>query len=1177
MQVRKLLAACLLVALTTVVNAANIKPKNLKVSGTVTIEANWDYTITGDVPFADDGIVNIVNTDHAVVILEKVRPSAAIKLLSHVLINGQTAKNGTNCQVKMYNRGSIILPYGDSTKPLTVYSDQNYGGESVNNFGLENSGGYMNTLTAAKLNNNIRSFKLKRGYMVTFSTLPEGRGYSRCFIAADADLEVKTLPTVLDKRISSYRVFKWYDTGKASLANDTRADPVGKLNVTSCYSFGLGENRLPDAECVPHHIYEDWPSSAECGKVTYSPHLKTNNEPGNSADPSPQSVAEILNNWENLMATGMRLCSPSSHDGSLGHLREFLAAVDERGWRCDIVDLHCYWPEWNLKNNVKGWYDTYKRPIWISEWVWGSSWNKDGIFKEASSLDSPTKADLERNKSVVKGVCETWNNNDFIERYYYWNSERNCSKIYNDDGNLTPTGEYYATINSGLGYKGTKYVPSTPPQQAPSKLAVNYDKQTGKAVITWRDDNGEYNQTMEVQRSTDDGATWQTINTPEQQEKAANYTYTDEEAGGSMAYRIYIKDLNNVSRYSSVAYTSADDISAGTPVTVGDQQLYIGGNMILNGSFDLGLQGWTSGTGAAVSQPWFQVMPAGVNGANCLMCYGNGSAADAASLRQYVPVESNTNYLLRVMARNGGNSQIVYVAPDNGSNGTQVLKLKNTTTFESQRNTFNTGDNSYVQINFSQLGGKAQFMQIALYRLFDTKEAAVTDGEQLRAKYLTDIYEVAQQSALSRQRDSLLVVANAMCAIDLPSKDNIQTLAASAQGATTIDEMTAANAALLEAVTAEAPVNESAKQPEQPNFYNVNGWNTKAGTFTGGDQKRNTVEGVSCWNALWSNISATEGESKTMEINQQVKNLDEGIYVLECKATTEHYCLSDQHGFMVVGADTIVTPVLTYDYFDLQSVLSWEGNIWQTLTTTPVYLPGGSSVTVGFKGTKKGAIDNAWHQIAKPATTDKREGWWCATGFRLLYRPAITLTTTAGGWGTLCLPYTYDIPQGMTCYRVAGILSDNSRLCLEPVTAIEASRPVVFFSEKSELKLCGRGEKVDTVSAVAAENGLTGTLSSQNVRVATYQLQDGKWVYIPARSTVDANKAFFRNFTNTPVLESWNGVSMEIDNTANAINRPSGTADSKTATYSLAGAKSNASKGVVIETNGKSSRKVLRK
>ena len=47
----------------------------------------------------------------------------------------------------------------------------------------------MNTLTEEKLNNRIRSFKLKRGYMVTFANNPGGRGYSRCFIADDADLE----------------------------------------------------------------------------------------------------------------------------------------------------------------------------------------------------------------------------------------------------------------------------------------------------------------------------------------------------------------------------------------------------------------------------------------------------------------------------------------------------------------------------------------------------------------------------------------------------------------------------------------------------------------------------------------------------------------------------------------------------------------------------------------------------------------------------------------------------------------------------------------------------------------------------------------------------------------------------------------------------------------------------
>ena len=312
--------------------AGNTKTTVDKVSGTITLSDDVDYIVTDATPFTSNGVVNIANTEHAVLILDQVKPSAGIRLLgAHVQIDGQQAVVNQNCQVKIYNRGCIILPYGNSVKPLTVYSEQNFGGEAVNDFGLENSGGFMNTLSAEKLNNRIRSFKLKRGYMVTFANRNGGRGYSRCFIAADEDLEVAKLPGVLDRSISSYRIFKWYDTGKQALANDTRSSATSALNVTSCYSFGLGENRLPDVECVPHHIYEDWPSAAACGAVEYSPHLKTNNEPGNSADDHPQSVETILDNWENLMRTGMRLCSPSSHDGSLDHLRNFLDAVDDRG------------------------------------------------------------------------------------------------------------------------------------------------------------------------------------------------------------------------------------------------------------------------------------------------------------------------------------------------------------------------------------------------------------------------------------------------------------------------------------------------------------------------------------------------------------------------------------------------------------------------------------------------------------------------------------------------------------------------------------------------------------------------------------------------------------------------------------------------------------------------------
>ena len=302
------------------VMAANKKTTVSKVTEPVTLTEDVDYQITSTTPFADEGLVNIENTDHAVIILSQVKPSVAIsKWLSKIQINGVKASNNNNCQVKLYNRGCIIMPYARNFKPLTVFDEQHFEGESCNDFGTENTNGYMNTLTAKKLNNRIRSFRLKRGYMVTFSTLAAGRGYSRCFIAANKDLEVATLPAVLDRKITSYRIFKWYDTGKQQLAARGGDNTIcSALNVTSTYTWGTTSDMSPDVENVPHHIYENYPSPSSLGLCTTSPHMKTNNEPMNTADDpkgKTEDVDAVLANWEDLMATGMRLCSPSSWDG----------------------------------------------------------------------------------------------------------------------------------------------------------------------------------------------------------------------------------------------------------------------------------------------------------------------------------------------------------------------------------------------------------------------------------------------------------------------------------------------------------------------------------------------------------------------------------------------------------------------------------------------------------------------------------------------------------------------------------------------------------------------------------------------------------------------------------------------------------------------------------------------
>lgn len=584
-----LLSLSLMASLSTAM-ADNTVKTVAQVADVVTLSDDVDYHITSDTPFTATGKVNITNTDHAVLVLDKLKPSLALNQLGFVTINGEPAKNGVNCQVKIYNRGAIIMPYASDIKPLTVYSEKDFGGEAVNSFGLEDDGGFMNTLSDAKLNNRIQSFKLKRGYMVTFALGKKGKGYSRCFIADKADLEMN-LPTLMAGRVSSYRIFKWNDCSKAGLASDTNSEHNAAVNSQSCYNWAEGVNMGIDRECVANHIYEDWPSAATCGKTPYSPMMKTNNEPGNSADDHPQSVATVLANWENLMATGKRLCSPSSHDGSIAWLREFIDSVDARGWRCDIMDLHCYWPEGSF-NNLGSWYTNYgNRPIWISEWVWGASWNKNGVF--TSGWDDSKR--VSENAVVVKRILDKLNSWGYIERYFYWNGEQWYSRIYNN-GALTPTGEYYATMETGVGYNSSynKYVPKAPKMGNPTGLTGAFTSSKRTYKLTWEEPNGELNTSMEVQRKLNSGA-WKTIGTVALQDTKASYSYVDTlSEGGKYLYRIRTVDYQNrehLSNEENYSLSAAVELGEGEQkgnlqygsLTVVDKNKVVG---YLNGNFD---------------------------------------------------------------------------------------------------------------------------------------------------------------------------------------------------------------------------------------------------------------------------------------------------------------------------------------------------------------------------------------------------------------------------------------------------------------------------------------------------------------------------------------------------------------------------------------------------------------
>lgn len=1153
--------------------AANTKTTITQVTTTVALSDDVDYIITGDAPFAGDGLINITNTEHAVLILQNIKPSKASSWLKYIQINGVKATNNSNCQIKLYNRGCIILPYagGDNFKPLTVYSEKNFEGESCNDFGLEHSDGYMNTLTDAKLNNRIRSFKLKRGYMVTFSLKAGGRGYSRCFIAADKDLEMASLPALMDNSISSYRVFKWYDAGKKQLANDLNTTTMAALDVQSSYTWSEGHNMAPDYECVPNHIYEDYPSSRAIGKATWSPHSKNNNEPRNTSDDHPQDLNTILNNWENMMRTGMRLCSPASWDGSdywnaTGFLAEFLDSIDARGWRCDIIDLHCYWAEGSF-GNMHYWSDKYKRPIWISEWCWGASWNHNGAF-----ADGVTKSQV---KGALERICTNLNNWDYVERYYYWNGEAPISRLY--DGGLTPAGEYYAAMKAPMAYNGKyDFVPKTPKQYAPSNFSVEYDNKKGLAVLKWDDKNGEMNSSMSIMRKAGSGKAWEVLCNVAIQEDAASYTFTDSAAMIGYQYQIVVKDANNQDRKSTTLMATSDELQTGDAIEIDGQTRYLGGNIMVNGSFDMGFYGWLDGKGNTLSAPYFQVIPEGGNDDGAyLQAYGNGNLTSEMALHTVFTILPNTNYYFSVASCNmpsGYDCKLGLSEEGMAAPAASPLFINNTTDkWLTQFASFNSKSNTQARVRLFNLASKAQVDQMMLCQLFSTRDSAIADGiaklritaeafKDYNTKYnylnedltristgvtTTDAEALqtlakAMEDALQAYRylndGTLVAYAEKLVALKLHGYESLELILNAAKKAKTIESVVMCYADLEEAVFDYLPYKQVKDKIENPNFSLNTGWTFKTGSYQGGDQRLATHDGVTCWNAWWSGIDA-DNETQSMAISQDLTfpgtTPMHGLYALECKASTEHYCLSDQHGYITDGTVKENTQNLTADYLDLNMPVAKR---WGTLYTAPIYLNDNSTFTVGFEGTKKGSVANGWLQYGKTSgqSNDKREGWWCATDFALRFTPLYKQTVVPNQFGCICLPYAVRASETLECYKIVGINADYTQLCLEEIDETEAGVPFIYRSSDTEALFLEYGDAV-----AMTQNGpgnLRGYLiASARMPLNYYFVNDGAFEKITSanRTKVKNYDGYMRPFTDLnseaiPVLTDWTGETMAI-------------------------------------------------
>jgi hypothetical protein len=455
-----------------------------------------------------------LNSTDARLYFENIKPSEVINSqLNFVSVNGAAAVSGVNVSVLMYGSGAVVAPYSaiDTALPLEVYTEENFGGTSKQ----------YATVTPfydlGALDNAIKSFKLKKGYMATFASSADGSGYSRVFIATNQDLEIPVLPVYLKGTISFIRTMKWNEASKKGLANGSN-EVIAATNITWFYNWNTGLDTTPNVEYVPIRQNDGWPSFVPAYTKEGYTHLLGFNEPDHT-DQANMTVEAAITSWPGLLKSGLRVGSPATSDPFNAWMGSFMAQAEAKNYRIDYVALHCYWyksaAQW--KSDLQNIYDKYHRPIWITEWNIGANWTGNSFPDGPVML---TDANATKHKNDLAGVLDVLETTDYVERYslYNWVQDSRALYVTIDDAFktrnpnwesyvwlktapvisttatsyvvLTPAGEYYAKNASAKAYNPAReYIPTwkTLVETLSYKLSSDFQN----ATINWTGNNQE--------------------------------------------------------------------------------------------------------------------------------------------------------------------------------------------------------------------------------------------------------------------------------------------------------------------------------------------------------------------------------------------------------------------------------------------------------------------------------------------------------------------------------------------------------------------------------------------------------------------------------------------------------------------------------------------------------------
>ena len=527
----------------------------------ISINDATDYVVSSIEPFGTKGEIDLTSVD-ARLVLQNVKPSEFIsQWISHVKVNGEAAVVDENILVGPYsNYGAIVTPHAKGFTPLQVFSEADFQGESKGDYTVD-----VIYKSLSDMNNKIRSFTLKRGYMVTMATNSNGTGYSRCFVADNSDLSINLQPELAGK-VSFLRIVPWHYVSKRGWGGGTLKE-CDLMNAPWWYNWSAGSQTTPNVEYVPHKHQIWWPSNTEINAKKNVTHLLGENEPDYpDANGNPAfSVSAVLNEWPNMYASGLRVGSPACCDAN-AWLYAFLDSCDAYNYRVDFVALHCYW-YMDAKDWVKRLDEIHKkvkRPIWITEMNYGANWTGWPLGDDRSASDANQKLYKEKMTAITRALDSL----DYVERYCIFNWVEDCRAMILDatpDTTVTLAGIAYANGgNLRQAYSEKQAVAPAWRYVAPAAPQVVLTPTKMSAKVSWKDNNGELTDSLVVERSLD-GGDFKPIETLYYNNKT-QYSITDNlPAPKNVSYRvkIYCADgKSHTSAATTLSLTSTEGTEA---------------------------------------------------------------------------------------------------------------------------------------------------------------------------------------------------------------------------------------------------------------------------------------------------------------------------------------------------------------------------------------------------------------------------------------------------------------------------------------------------------------------------------------------------------------------------------------------------------------------------------------